>query len=54
MLFRSSETGNRFDNAAYDAKMKGAEAQKLHADGKHADSVKAAQEGLDKIGAKKM
>ena len=50
----NSETGNRFDNAAYDAKMKGAEAQKLHADGKHADSVKAAQEGLDKIGAKKM
>ena len=45
-------TGNRFDNASYDAKMKAAEAQKLHSEGKHADSVKAAQEGLGKLGIK--
>jgi len=44
--------GNRFDATAYDAKMKAAEAQKLHAEGKHAESVKAAQEGLDKLGVK--
>ena len=43
---------NRFDNAAYDAKVKAAEAQKLHSEGKHADSVKAAQEGLTKLGIK--
>ena len=48
----SASAGNRFDNASYDAKMKGAEAQKLHSEGKHADSVKAAQEGLGKLGVK--
>ena len=45
-------TGNRFDNAAYDAKMKAAAAQKLHSEGKHADSVKTAQEGLALLGMK--
>lgn len=44
--------GNRFDSTSHDAKMKGAEAAKLHAEGKHADSVKAAQEGLGKLGVK--
>jgi hypothetical protein len=48
----NAAAGNRFDNASYDAKMKAAEAQKLHAEGKHAESVKAAQEGLDKLGIK--
>ena len=43
---------SRFDNAAYDAKMKAAQAQKLHSEGKHADSVKAAQEGLSILGIK--
>lgn len=46
----NNDTGNRFDNASYEAKMKGAEAAKLHSEGKHADSVKAAKEGLEKIG----
>ena len=48
----NAAAGNRFDATAYDAKMKAAEAQKLHAEGKHAESVKAAQEGLDKLGGK--
>ena len=48
----NAAAGNRFDNASYDAKMKAAEAQKLHSEGKHADSVKAAQEGLAKLGIK--
>lgn len=46
------ETSNRLDAAAYDARMKAADADKLHKEGKHADSVKAAQEGLAKIGKK--
>ena len=48
----NAAAGNRFDAASYDAKMKAAEASKLHAEGKHADSVKAAKEGLDKLGIK--
>ena len=48
----NTTAGNRFDNASYDAKVKSAEAAKLHAEGKHADSVKAAQEGLEKLGVK--
>ena len=48
----NAAAGNRFDGASYDAKMKAAEAQKLHAEGKHAESVKAAQEGLAKLGIK--
>jgi len=43
-------TGNRLDGAGYDAQQKAAAAAKLHADGKHADSVKAAQEGLTMLG----
>jgi hypothetical protein len=41
--------GNRLDSAGYEAREKAAEAQKLHAEGKHAESVKAAQEGLAKL-----
>lgn len=48
----NSEAGRRFDSASYDAKVKGAEATKLHSEGKHADSVKAAQEGLTRLGIK--
>ena len=48
----NAEAGRRFDNAAYDAKMKAAEADKLHKDGKHAESMKAAEEGLSKLGIK--
>jgi hypothetical protein len=48
----NAAAGNRFDNASYNAKMKAAEAQKLHAEGKHAESVKAAQDGLGMLGVK--
>jgi hypothetical protein len=48
----NAEAGRRFDNASYDAKVKGAEATKLHAEGKHAEAEKAAKEGLDKLGVK--
>ena len=48
----NNAAGNRFDNASYDAKMKAAAAQKLHSEGKHADSVKTAQEGLALLGMK--
>lgn len=42
----NNEAGNRLDAAANAAKDKAAQAGKLHSEGKHADSVKAAQEGL--------
>jgi hypothetical protein len=48
----NASAGNRFDNASYDAKVKAAEASKLHAEGKHAEAEKAAKEGLDKLGVK--
>ncbi len=48
----NAAAGNRFDATAYDAKVKAAEASKLHAEGKHADAEKAAKEGLDKLGVK--
>jgi hypothetical protein len=48
----NAEAGRRFDGAAYDAKVKAAEADKLHKDGKHAESMKAAEEGLAKLGIK--
>ena len=48
----NAEAGRRFDNAAYSAKMKAAEADKLHKDGKHAESMKAAAEGKALIGIK--
>ena len=49
----NNSAGNRLDATGYDAREKAAEAQKLHAEGKHAESVKAAEEGLAKLGIKK-
>ncbi len=46
----NNEAQKRFDNASYEAKMKGAEATKLHAAGKHAEAEKVAKEGLQKLG----
>jgi hypothetical protein len=48
----NAEAGRRFDNAAYTAKTKAAEADKLHKDGKHEESMKAAQEGMAQLGIK--
>ena len=45
----NNSAGNRLDSAGYDAREKAAEADKLHKEGKHAESVKAAQEGLAKL-----
>ncbi len=45
----NNSAGNRLDGAGYDAREKAAEADKLHKEGKHAESVKAAQEGLAKL-----
>jgi len=45
----NNAAGNRLDAAGYDAREKAAEADKLHKEGKHAESVKAAQEGLAKL-----
>ena len=44
--------GNRFDATAAQAKVDSANAAKLHAEGKHAESVKAAQDTLAKLGVK--
>jgi ABC-type sugar transport system substrate-binding protein len=49
----NAAAGNRFDAAAYDARVKAAEAQKLHNEGKHPESEKAANEGLARLGIKK-
>jgi len=48
----NAAAGNRFDSASYTAKTKAAEAQKLHSEGKHAESEKAAKEGLSALGIK--
>ena len=44
--------GNRFDAAAAQAKIDSASAAKLHAEGKHAESEKAAKDALGKLGVK--
>ena len=44
------ETATRFDEAAANAKVKAAQAAELHAQGKHAESVEAAKEGLKALG----
>ena len=44
--------GNRFDAAASQAKVDSAGAAKLHAEGKHAESEKAAKDALAKLGVK--
>ena len=49
----NNATGNRFDNAGYEAKVKAAEAQRLHAEGKHAESEKLAKEALAQLGITK-
>jgi hypothetical protein len=46
----NSAASNRLDAAAYDAREKAAEADRLHKEGKHAESEKAAKEGLAKLG----
>ena len=48
----NAEAGNRFDSAAADARKKAAEADQLHKEGKHAESEKAAKEGLQLLGIK--
>jgi hypothetical protein len=45
-------SGNRFDAAAAQAKLGAANAQKLHTEGKHAESEKVAKETLAKLGVK--
>ena len=48
----NAAAGNRFDAGAYDAREKAAEADRLHKEGKHAESERAAKEGLDRLGIK--
>ena len=48
----NGQVGNRFDASAATARAKAAEADKLHKDGKHAESEKAAKEGLEALGKK--
>lgn len=48
----NAEAGRRFDNTAYDGKMKAAQASKLHSEGKHAEAEKVAKEALGKLGVK--
>jgi len=48
----NAAAGNRFDAAAYDARTKAAEADRLHKEGKHAESERAAKEGLERLGIK--
>ena len=43
---------NRFDAAAVQGKLDAAEAAKLHAEGKHAESEKLAKDTLAKLGVK--
>jgi hypothetical protein len=48
----NAAVGNRFDAAAAEARAKAAQADQLHKEGKHAESEKAAKEGLEKLGIK--
>jgi hypothetical protein len=41
-----AQAGNRFDATAQNARQAGAKAAKLHAEGKHAESMKTAQDAL--------
>lgn len=45
-----AQTGNRLDDGAYKAKQLAAEAETLHKAGKHADSVKKAEEAAQAAG----
>ena len=44
--------GNRFDNTAQNARIAADQANKLHNEGKHAESEKVAKDALDKLGVK--
>lgn len=46
----NAAAGNRLVAAGYEARQKAAEADRLHKEGKHAESEKAAKEGLAKLG----
>ena len=46
----ASAVGNRFDNGAYTAKVLSNEGEKLHKEGKHADSVKKYEEAAKAAG----
>jgi len=48
----NTTVGSRFDAAASEARVKAAEADRLHKEGKHAESEKAAKEALDRLGIK--
>jgi hypothetical protein len=48
----NAEVGKRFDKTAAEAKVKAAQADRLHKEGKHAESEKAAKEGLQLLGIK--
>ena len=48
----NAAANNRLDAAGYDARAKAAEADQLHKEGKHEESVKKAQEGLAILGIK--
>lgn len=40
----------RFDTTGYEAREKAAQAERLHQEGKHAESEQAAKDGLAKLG----
>ena len=48
----NDETARRFDATAANAKQAAAEANALHAAGKHAEAEAKAKEALDKLGVK--
>jgi len=48
----NATAGNRLDAGAHDARIKAAEADRLHKEGKHAEAEKAAKEGLERLGIK--
>ncbi len=48
----NDEANKRLDSAAYDARQKAAQAQKLHDEKKHEESEKVAKEALAQLGVK--
>jgi hypothetical protein len=48
----NDNAGNRFDAAAAQGRLDAADAAKLHAEGKHAESEKLAKDSLAKLGVK--
>jgi hypothetical protein len=49
----NASVGNRFDATASEARRAAAQAATLHAEGKHAESVKAAQDAIATLSPKK-